>query len=63
MPPFPTIKLDPNNPEREVDLIMDDDNIADGNLSKRQEGLKGLSTPIHEGLRFNQTSRPLTYPK
>ncbi len=63
MPPFTAIKLDPDHPEREVDLIVHDDNITDWNLSKRKEGLERLSTPIHEGLRFNQTPRPLTYSK
>jgi hypothetical protein len=34
MAPFSAIKLDPNYPEREIDLIVDNDNITDWNLSK-----------------------------
>jgi hypothetical protein len=34
MPSFATIKLDPNHPEREVDLIVNNDNITDRYLSK-----------------------------
>ena len=63
MPSLPAIELDPNHPERKVDLIVHDDNVTDWNLSKGKEGLKGLSTPIHEGLRFNQIPRPIAYSK
>jgi hypothetical protein len=34
MPPFPAIKLDPNHAERQVDLVMNNDNVTDRNLSK-----------------------------
>jgi hypothetical protein len=58
MASFPTINLDPNNSKREVDLIMNDDDITYRDLSKREKALDGLTTSIHEGLGFNQTSRP-----
>jgi hypothetical protein len=63
MPSLPTVTLDPNHPEREVDLIMDDDHITNGDLSKREKCLQRLAASVHKGLGLNQTPRPITYSK
>jgi hypothetical protein len=55
MPPFPTIHLDSNDPKREVDLIVNNDNLGDRNLAKRKERLEGLSAPVHKGLGLYET--------
>jgi hypothetical protein len=61
MPPLATVDLDPDHPKRKVDLIVNNDHLRYRNFSKREEGLKRLSTSIHEGLRLDHTTGPVTH--
>jgi hypothetical protein len=59
MPTLATIELDPNHPKREIDLVMNNDDVTYGDLSEGEEALKRLATSIHEGQGLNQTPRPI----